>query len=160
MRYSFHNRLMNPLVAAVLRSPLHAAMSRTNALVTCRGRRTGRTYTLPLRYAQDETGLWIHPARADRKTWWRSLEGGAPVTVRLRGREFTARAEAISGGGARVAEGMWAYYRRFPTLAKSMDLSWEPSSVDRAAARGVMVRVELGGEVDPAAAPERVGSLT
>jgi F420H(2)-dependent quinone reductase len=146
VRYTFHNRLMNPVVAALLRSPLHAAMSRTNALVTCRGRRTGRPLTVPLRYAQDATGLWIHPARADRKTWWRNLEGGAPVTVRLRGREFTAHAEAIRGDGARVAEGMWAYYRRFPALAKSMGLSWDPSSVELAATRGVMVRIDLGGD--------------
>jgi hypothetical protein len=143
VRYTFHNRLMNPVVSAVLRSPLHAVMSRSNALVTCTGRRTGRVVTLPLRYAEDATGLWIHPARPHRKTWWRNLEGGVPVTVRLRGRELSAHAEAIRGGDARVAEGLWSYYRRFPALAKSMGLSWDPSSVDRAAERGVMVRIEL-----------------
>ena len=165
MRYTFHNRLMNPVVAALLRSPLHTVMSRTNLLVTCRGRRTGRIVTLPLRYAQDETGLWIHPARAGKKTWWRNLEGGAPVTVRLRGREVAARAEAVRGDQARVAEGIWTYYRRFPSLAKSMGLSWEPSSVDRAAARGVMVRIELVPDIAPAGAaaaitsPETAGTL-
>ena len=105
MRYAFHNRLVNPVVSALLRSPLHGIMSRTNALVTCRGRRTGRALTLPLRYAQDDTGLWIHPARADRKTWWRNLQGGAPVTVRLRGRELTAYAEAIQGDPSARGEG-------------------------------------------------------
>ncbi len=110
-------------------------MSRTNALVTCSGRRSGRSFTLPLRYAQVGSGLWIYPARPDRKTWWRNLEGGVPVTVRLRGLDVPAWAEAIQGNGPRVAEGLWAYYRRFPMLAKSMGLSWDPSSVDRAAAR-------------------------
>jgi hypothetical protein len=141
--YSFHNRLLNPLVSAVLRSPLHGVMSRSNALVTCRGRRSGRTVTLPLRYAEDATGLWIHPAKPHRKTWWRNLEGGAAVTVRLRGRELPARAEAIHGDVPRVTEGLWSYYRRFPALAKSMGLSWDPSSVEVAAAHGVMVRIEL-----------------
>ena len=151
MRYTFHNRVMNPLVTALLRSPLHPAISRTNALVTYRGRRTGRALTLPIRYAEDEAGLWIHPARADRKTWWRSLEGGAAVTVRLRGREVPARAEAIRGDEVRVAEGMWAYYRRFPALAKSMGLSWDPTSVERAAASGVMVRIDIAAQIDTAA---------
>jgi hypothetical protein len=152
VRYTFHNRVMNPVVAALLRSPLHTVMSRTNVLVTCRGRRTGRIVTLPLRYAQDETGLWIHPARAGQKTWWRNLEDGAPVTVRLRGRDMAARAEAVRGDHTRVAEGIWAYYRRFPSLAKSMGLSWEPSSVDRAAAGGVMVRIELVPDIAPVVA--------
>ena len=159
MRYTFHNRVMNPVVAAVLRSPLHAAMSRTNALMTCRGRRTGRAYTLPLRYAQDGSGLWIHPAKAGDKRWWRNLEGGAPVTIRLRGRDFSAHAEAIRDDGARVAEGMWAYYRRFPMLAKSMGLSWDPSSVALAASHGVMVRIVLGREVAPQAASSPVGAV-
>lgn len=154
-RYTFHNRVLNPLVAAVLRSPLHRAMSRTNALVTCSGRRSGRSFTLPLRYAQVGSGLWIYPARPDRKTWWRNLEGGVPVTVRLRGLDVPAWAEAIQGNGPRVAEGLWAYYRRFPMLAKSMGLSWDPSSVDRAAARSVIVRVELsrGGDLVGRAVP-------
>jgi hypothetical protein len=47
---------------------------------------------------------------------------------------------------------MWAYYRRFPTLAKSMGLSWEPSSIDRAAAGSVMVRIELAVSATPVAA--------
>lgn len=150
MRTAIANRLLNPLVIAVLRSPLHPLTSRTNALVTWNGRRSGRAYTVPLRYVEDETGLWLHAARPQTKTWWRSLEGGAPVTVRLRGREVQAHAEAIRDDATRVAEGLWAYYRRFPTLAKSMGLSWEPSSVDRAAAGSVMVRIELAR--DPAAA--------
>jgi deazaflavin-dependent oxidoreductase (nitroreductase family) len=156
VRYTFHNRVMNPVVSAVLRSPLHALFSRTNALVTVRGRRTGRPVAVPLRYAEDGDGLWIHAATPHHKTWWRNLEGGARVTVRLRGREVEARAEAIRGDTTRVAEGMWAYYRRFPALAKSMGLSWDPSSVDRAAARAVMVRVELLAEAAVARVPASV----
>jgi hypothetical protein len=143
VRTAIANRVLNPLVIALLRSPLHPITSRTNTLVTCRGRRTGRTLTVPLRYAEDETGLWLHAAKPETKTWWRNLEGGAPVTVRLRGREVAAHARAIRGDGPLASEGVWAYYRRFPALAKSMGLSWEPSSVDRAAARTVMVRVDL-----------------
>ena len=154
MRTTIANRLLNPLAVAVLRSPLHRLTSRTNALVTCRGRRSGRTYTLPVRYAEDPDGLWLHAARPETKTWWRNLEGGAPVTVRLRGREFAAHAEAIRDDQARVTEGLWSYYRRFPALAKSIGLSWEPSSVEAAAARSVVVRVELQRE--PSATPVRI----
>ena len=41
-------RLLNPLLAALLRSPLHRLASKNLMLLTVTGRKSGRTYTLPV----------------------------------------------------------------------------------------------------------------
>ena len=45
---SVRNRVINPLVRALLRSPAHRVMSRGVLLLTYTGRRSGRRYALPV----------------------------------------------------------------------------------------------------------------
>jgi deazaflavin-dependent oxidoreductase (nitroreductase family) len=75
----------NPLITALLHSPLHGLLSNGYMLITVTGRKTGRTYTTPVNYGRAGDTLTCFSKR-DR-TWWRNLRGGAPVTVWLRGRE-------------------------------------------------------------------------
>ena len=42
--------LYNPIVAGILRSPLHGVMSKSVMLLTYRGRRSGRIFTTPISY--------------------------------------------------------------------------------------------------------------
>jgi deazaflavin-dependent oxidoreductase (nitroreductase family) len=75
----------NSLIAALLRSPLHGALSGSFMLLTVTGRKTGRAYTTPVNFGQAGDTLTCFSKR-DR-TWWRNLREGAPVTVLLRGQE-------------------------------------------------------------------------
>ena len=52
-------KLYNPIVAAILRSPLHAAMSNSTMLLTFSGRKSGRTYTTPVNYVRDGDELLV-----------------------------------------------------------------------------------------------------
>ena len=52
-------RAINPLVRAVLGSPLRRILSRKLLLIALRGRRTGRLHTLPVGYAQDGDTLYV-----------------------------------------------------------------------------------------------------
>jgi len=73
--------VINPLVKLVLRSPLHALLSDSLLLLTFTGRTSGEEYTTPV-------GYWVRDGRlvvTTHSPWWRNLEGGQPVTVRLRG---------------------------------------------------------------------------
>lgn len=81
------NRVVNPLVRRVLRSPLHAVMSRRVALITVTGRRTRREFTIPVGYRRRAGVVTIRVGAPDRKRWWRNLRGGAPVALRLGGRD-------------------------------------------------------------------------
>jgi hypothetical protein len=78
------NRVVNPLVGAVLRSPAHRLLSGRLMLLTVTGRRTGRALTFPVGYREDGDRLHVHVASPEQKRWWRNLRGGAPVAVELR----------------------------------------------------------------------------
>jgi F420H(2)-dependent quinone reductase len=93
---SLQRYIGNPIVAAVLRSPIHPMLSRSLMLLTVRGRRTGKRYTVPVGYVSQDGALDVLVANRQMKAWWRNLEGGAPVELVLRGRSVAARAEALT----------------------------------------------------------------
>ena len=93
--FALFNRFGNPLIAGLLRSPLHQGMSGRLALIRVTGRRTGKTYEFPVDYSQNGERVTITVGWPGRKYWWRNLTGsGAPVTMRLRGKTRTGHATA------------------------------------------------------------------
>lgn len=95
-------KLYNPIVIHLLRSPLHGLMSKSTMLITYTGRRSGRTYTTPVNYVRD--GDTLLTVASHEHNWWKNLRGVAPVTVRVRGRDLQGVGEAFEGEDA-VAEG-------------------------------------------------------
>jgi len=83
--------LMNAPVAAIAASPrFGGALRRSNiALVTYTGRRSGRTFSIPVAYRRrDDENIDIGANLPDAKTWWRNFLGeGAPLSVTLDGVE-------------------------------------------------------------------------
>lgn len=47
------------------------------------GRKSGRSYTTPVTYSPEGEQIVFHTTQR----WWKNLEGGARVTLQLRGRE-------------------------------------------------------------------------
>jgi hypothetical protein len=100
---TFMNRVVNPVVRLVLCSPLHPLLSRYLLLLTVTGRTTGRTWTLPLQYAERAGAIWIVPGNPAHKRWWRNLAGEAPATLTIRGTTYIGMGEALTGAAAEVA---------------------------------------------------------
>ena len=92
--FALFNRTANPVVGAVLSSPLHPLLSGGLALITVTGRRSGRRYTNPVGYRQDGDRVTITVGWPERKQWWRNLREGGPVEMRIRGRQRVGRAQA------------------------------------------------------------------
>ena len=109
------NHVVNPVVRAILSSPLHRLLSRSVLLLTYRGRRTGERYTLPVQYApRGEHQLVIWPAQPERKVWWRNVADGASVEIR-RGREAdTATVRVLAEANPIRDAAIQAYRERFP----------------------------------------------
>jgi hypothetical protein len=82
------NRMVNPLVRLLLRSPLHPVLSGRLALITLTGRRTRQQLTIPVGYRRQASVITVEVGAPERKRWWRNLRGGARVGVRLAGRPY------------------------------------------------------------------------
>ncbi len=82
-------RLANPLLRALLRSPLHRMVDKNLMLLTVTGRKTGRMYTVPVGRHESTDGSFVLSAGGQ---WRHNLRGGADVRVTLDGRERAAHA--------------------------------------------------------------------
>ena len=65
----------------LLRSPLHWLASRRVALLSIVGRKTGRIYEFPVRYARSGQ------TAGKLSRWWLNLAGGADVLLLIRGKQ-------------------------------------------------------------------------
>lgn len=128
----------------LLRSPLHRLLSGSILLITYVGRKSGKPITLPTNWVRDGDTLFVVSRR--ERTWWRNLRGGARVTVRLQGRDYSGTGRAIEAADA-VAVGLRAYFRRVPQWAKysgiTLDANGEPTPESLARAAQELVTVEL-----------------
>jgi hypothetical protein len=85
---------VNTIATTVLRSPLYGLLSHNTLLLSFQGRRSGKFYTIPLRYVQEGETLLCFTRRGN--TWWKNLRVSTQVTVDLRGRSEPAVASAVA----------------------------------------------------------------
>ncbi len=83
-------RLGNAFPALILRSPLHGLMSGRYAIIEFTGRKTGRRYATPIAYLRNGDRVLL----STDSRWHRNLVGGAPVGLRLGGRQVAGDATA------------------------------------------------------------------
>jgi deazaflavin-dependent oxidoreductase (nitroreductase family) len=121
----------NPIIKAILSSPLHGLMSGSILLLTVTGRKSGKQYTFPVSYYRDEETLTIFSQR--KRQWWRNLEGGAAVQVRLRGKRRPATAEVVETDHATLIATMKEMYSRM----------MNDTQIEEMAPKLVMIRVQL-----------------
>src|SRR5438067_13608590 len=87
-------KLYNPFVIALLRSPLHGLLDKHTMLITITGRKSGKRYTFPVSYVREGENLLVI-SQKDR-AWWKNLRGGAQVLVFLQGHTLRARGESLT----------------------------------------------------------------
>jgi len=84
-------RVGNPILKALLRSPLAPLLGERLVILGVTGRRSGRLIEVPVgQHEVDGTMTVIAGGR-----WKRNLRGGAPVQLWLRGRRRTGRGELV-----------------------------------------------------------------
>ena len=148
----FMNKIVNPLIRLILRSPLHKIMSDSLLVITCCGRKTGRKYSLPVQYVQAGNTIYIMPGMPEQKTWWRNLKEAASVQLTLRGQSVAGKAVVLKpdADADAIFAGFALYIKRFPALTKvhhiqmESDGSFNSEDLRRAASKAVIIRVELG----------------
>jgi deazaflavin-dependent oxidoreductase (nitroreductase family) len=114
----------NFMVSLLLRSPLHGMLSGMFLIISMRGRKSGRVVSTPVNYVADGERLVVTSLRT--RTWWRNLRGGASVTVRLRGKDLPAQAEAVEAAGE-VTAGFRRMLESRPPLAQAFGVTRDES---------------------------------
>ena len=108
--------LANPLVAALLNSENHALLSDRILLLTLRERDTAGMTTFPVNYLREADTVYL----GCDSGWWKHLEGGAEVRMRINGKDLVGWATPVLGDSDRSREGFkrlrpstykWALWR-------------------------------------------------
>jgi hypothetical protein len=96
--------LFNAPVVALAASPRFGALLRRSiTTITYTGRRSGRTFNIPVAYRRHGDEIDITPNMPDAKTWWRNFLGdGAPMSLTLDGIEQSGHAVAHRDDKGRV----------------------------------------------------------
>lgn len=101
--------VVNRMVLAVLRSPVHGLLDPGICELRYRGRRTGRTVALPVLYARHGERLVVVVGDAASKRWWRNFTEAAPVQVRRGGQLRTGTGRVVPADDASY-EPAWRAY--------------------------------------------------
>jgi deazaflavin-dependent oxidoreductase (nitroreductase family) len=140
-------RIFNKLVVALLDSPLHGILSGSMAVIEYTGRKSGRSYRVPVEYIRDGDALLIF-SRADR-VWWRNFQAEAAVSLRLRGETVQAVAQSTVGDVETLGRAMQVCLTKHPNRAGwyglELDAHNNPTddSLHAAAEQIVVVQVRL-----------------
>ncbi len=143
----------NPIMKFLLHSPWHKMASNNILLITVTGRKTGKQYTTPVNYIEDEDEGILTILTHSHRTWWRNLRGNAPVTVRLRGETLTGVGRVYEEG-PQLAEIFYQYLCAAPSLARHFGVELDEEGVpirtyiEAAAIGKVMVEVWLDGDYE------------
>lgn len=138
-------KLYNPFIVALLKSPLHGFISGSTMLITVTGRKSGRQITLPVGFMRQDDGLLVL-SKADR-TWWKNLRGGAPVHLRLEGKPVTGTGTAIEDRDG-VTQGLMAFARENATYRQVLGIELDEEGsitntdvLDRLVAQQVIIAI-------------------
>lgn len=133
-RQGFFIRFGNQFLTAILRSPLHGFASSGTLLITVTGRKSGKTYSVPVNYSRDGDVVSIISRR--NRTWWRNLRGGAGVTLCLHGRDVQGWATVIEDDPG-VIKALTTFVAQLPRVPRRL------RDIQEAAKTRVMVQVKL-----------------
>ena len=80
---------LNPLIIALLRSRLHGIGSRQMMVLSWKGRKSGRRFSIPVAYQRegaDGRSIVVLISKVDKKRWWKNFRDPWPAELLLRGR--------------------------------------------------------------------------
>lgn len=97
-------RIFNSGVIALAHVPgLSRYIGRGIVVISYTGRRSGRTFSLPVAYRRAGAEVTVNVEFPDVKGWWRNFTGdGGPVSLNLDGADRTGHAVARRDGPRRV----------------------------------------------------------
>ncbi len=142
---AFYNRLLNPLMRRLLRSPLHGVASGNIAILHFTGRKSGRALNTPLSYVRD--GDRVLFLSSENTGWWKNfLDGPAPVEIEIGRENLAGTATLLRGDSEALRENVRVFITALPRDAVvygiKLDRDKRPTEESLAAAAHRLVLVE------------------
>lgn len=138
-------RILNPIMKAMLKSPLHSSVSGRIMIITFKGRKSGKEYSTPVSYFKENGKVYCFT----HGSWWRNIKDGAQVKVRILGKDHQGLAETVSEDAELKSTYLAKMLKAIPSDARyygvTLDANGDPNieEVNRAVADIVMIRTSL-----------------
>ena len=134
----------NSLMRWALNTPgIQAMVGQGVALLIFDGRRTGKPYTIPVSYHREGDVVTVVTKR--RRNWWRNFETPAEVAVRIAGRMYTGKAEAMTDPSG-MLDFMTRFLEKRPIDAKAYGLKKDQitsAKIAQILPHIVVIRIEI-----------------
>ena len=144
-------KIANPIVKALLRSPLHKIASGSLTLLHFTGHKSGRRFITPLSYVRKRDTVWLLSAHSTR--WWMNLRGGdAPVALEIARTTYTGKAHLWETDNTELRDRVRKYLSALPRDAKVYGIKLDDNklpdeaSLIRAAPQLIFVEIQLDSQ--------------
>ena len=141
-------KIANPIVKALLRSPLHKIASGSLTLLHFTGRKSGQRFVTPLSYVRKQDTVWLLSAHSTR--WWMNLRGSdAVVALEIARTTYTGKARLWETDSTELRDRVRRYLSALPRDAKVYGIKLDDnkipdeSSLIKAAPQLVFVEIQL-----------------
>jgi len=137
--------IVNPAINRLLRSPWHHVLSKRIMTVSFLGRKSGQRFATPVSYYRNGDQVYCFT----NGSWRHNFTTPHPATVRIAGRDYSARGRLFEGRRERQVEIMSAYFKAVPQDRKFYGVQsgadGEPlrSQVEHALGSIVIIEFEL-----------------
>jgi hypothetical protein len=147
----FMNHVWNPIVRFILRSPLHGMMSKSLILITYRGEKSGKEYTLPVTYLENDSAIYVMPGMPVKKVWWHNIHRDTPVKLTLRRQFKSAKATRLEPETdlQAIARILNLFIQRNPPVSalfnihRDEDGNLNQEDLEKAAAKIIIIRLQI-----------------
>ncbi len=103
-------RLINFWMNRLLRSPWHGFVSKRIMIVNYTGRKSGKSYSVPVSYYHDGEVIYCFT----NGSWRHNFTAEASASLRIRGRDYPVVGSIVYGGHEQQVDVMSAYFKAVP----------------------------------------------
>lgn len=135
--------VLNPMMRMTLHSPAHFVFSDSIVVIKYTGRKSGKSYEVPVRYVEKNRELQCYTDK--RAGWWPNLRDNPSVTFRLRGRDIKYATRVLIDDPEKLRAELIEYLNKYPEDAVyhdvRLDANGKPleSDIDLSAPNAVVI---------------------
>ncbi len=116
----------NPVMIRVLTSRAHRILSAGLCVIAYEGRRSGRTFRLPVGYHDFDGTVVVSTSIASERSWWRNFQGGHPARLCVKGQWRELEGRVLEPGTDEYREWVEAIFNRGRVVSRAMGVDFDP----------------------------------